>query len=107
MPKKKISVAQDETFHPKTCLVAIEPISDFILLEQYSEKRDAESWNTTMDVALTGLNVEVIQSTSDEAKGILSHVENNLGAHHSPDVFHVQHDISKACSAAFSSKTRR
>lgn len=107
MPKKKISVAQDETFHPKTCLVAIEPVSDFILLEQYSEKRDAESWNTTMDVALTGLNIEVIQSTSDEAKGILSHVEKNLGAHHSPDIFHVQYDISKACSAALSSKTRQ
>ena len=43
MSKKKITVCQDETFHPEICLVAIEPVSNYILLEQYSEKRDAES----------------------------------------------------------------
>ena len=106
MSYKKISVAEDETFHPQTCLVAIEPASNFILLEKYSEKRDAASWNTEMDEALYGLNVDVIQSTSDEAKGIVNHAEKHLGAHHSPDIFHVQHDISKGCSAPLALKTR-
>ena len=34
MPPQKMTVCQDETFHPETCLVAIEPVSNFILLEQ-------------------------------------------------------------------------
>ncbi|WP_155067826.1 hypothetical protein [Piscirickettsia salmonis] len=106
MSNKKISVAEDETFHPQTCLVAIELASNFILLEKYSEKRDAASWNAEMDEALSGLNVEVIQSTSDEAKGIVNHAEKHLVAHHSPDIFHVQHDISKGCSASLALKTR-
>ena len=33
MPPREISVCQDETFHPQTCLVAIEPVSNFLLLE--------------------------------------------------------------------------
>lgn len=33
MRPKTITVCQDETFHPETCLVALEPVSDFILLE--------------------------------------------------------------------------
>jgi len=32
MSPKQITIAQDETFHPKPCLVAIEPVSNFILL---------------------------------------------------------------------------
>jgi len=34
MAPQKITVCQDETFHPETCLVAIAPVSNFILLEQ-------------------------------------------------------------------------
>lgn len=48
MLSKKISMCGDETFHPTPCLVAIEPVSNFILTEKYSEKRDAESWSTAM-----------------------------------------------------------
>jgi len=106
MPRQKISIAEDETFHPKPCLVAIEPVSNFILLEEYSDKRNAASWNTALDKAIKGLSVEIIQSTSDEAKGIVNHVEQHLGAHHSPDIFHVQQDVTKATSAAMASKVR-
>ena len=35
MTPKEITVCQDETFHPDTCLVGIEPDSNFILLEKY------------------------------------------------------------------------
>jgi hypothetical protein len=98
MPEKKISVCEDETFHPEICLVAIEPVSDFILVEQYAKQRDAETWNQALKQALEGLPVEVIQSTSDEAKGILAHVRDDLGAHHSPDLFHGQRELCKATS---------
>jgi len=106
MPAKKISIAEDETFHHKPCLVAMEPVSNFILLEEYGEKRDAKSWNTMLGKALNDLPVKIIQSTSDEARGIVNHVEESLGAHHSPDIFHVQQDISKGTSAAMAAKVR-
>ena len=98
MERKKISVCEDETFHPEICLVAIEPVSGFILVEKYAEHRDAETWNEAIKQATRGLAVEVIQSCSDEAKGILRHVGEGLGAHHSPDLFHPQQELHKATS---------
>ena len=41
MQPKEIAVCQDETFHPETCLVAIEPASNFILVEKYADSRKA------------------------------------------------------------------
>jgi hypothetical protein len=32
----------------------MEPVSNFILLERYAEKRDAASWNAAMDEAKVG-----------------------------------------------------
>jgi len=107
MESKKITIVQDETFHPETCLVAIEPVSNFILLEKYSSGRKAKDWTSAMEHAISSMPVEVIQSTSDEGKGICSHVKNDLGAHHSPDVFHVQSEITKATSAILQSKKRQ
>jgi hypothetical protein len=40
-----------------------------------------------------------MQSTSDEAPGLLAYVEQHLGAHHAPDLFHVQHELSTAVCA--------
>ena len=59
-----------------------------------------------MEQALAGLNCQVMQSTSDEAPGLLAYVEHHLGAHHSPDLFHVQHELSKAVSAPMAVKQR-
>ena len=59
-----------------------------------------------MEQALAGLHCQVIQSPSDEAPGLLASVEHHLGAHHSPDVFHVQHALSKAVSAPMAAKQR-
>ncbi|WP_339138606.1 MAG: hypothetical protein WGN25_09865 [Candidatus Electrothrix sp. GW3-4] len=39
MPPKAITLAEDETFHPEICLVAMEPVSNYILLEKYAENR--------------------------------------------------------------------
>ena len=107
MPEKWITLCEDETFHPAICMVAIEPISNFIILEKYVEKRDAETWNRVVRQALGELAVKVIQVASDEAKGLISHTEKGLGAHHSPDVFHVQYEISKGTSGALSSAIKK
>src|SRR5713101_69273 len=84
----------------------MEPVSNYIVLEQAATARDQDTWNALMEEALSGLNCRVIQSTSDEAPGLLAYVEHHLGAHHSPDLFHVQHELSKAVSAPMAVKQR-
>ena len=44
MPARQIALCEDETFHPEPCLVAIEPVSDFIVLEQYVSDYTAATW---------------------------------------------------------------
>ena len=93
---KEITLCEDETFPERgICLVAVEPVSNFIALEAYAERRDAATWNATVCDAVGGLGVTVIQSTSDEAKALLRHAQ-DIGAHHSPDLFHGQREITKA-----------
>ncbi len=106
MPRKAITVTQDETFTGGLCLVTMDPDSNFILLEQLAQARDQGSWNARMAPALAQLNCQVIQSTSDEAPGLLAYVEHYLEAHHSPDLFHVQHELSKAVCAPMAIKER-
>ncbi|MBF0204091.1 MAG: response regulator, partial [Desulfamplus sp.] len=107
MTPKKISAIEDETFHPETCLVAIEPVSNYILLEEYASGRKADDWTSALEKATEGLNVEVIQVTSDEGKGIVSHVKNDLKAHHSPDLFHIQHELIKGTSVMLKSRVKK
>ena len=106
MPAKAITLAKDETFTGGLCLVAAEPKSNYIILEQTAHGRDQDTWNTLMEKALAGLNCQVIQSTSDEAPGLLAYVEHHLGAHHSPDLFHVQHELVKAVCGPMATKQR-
>ena len=106
MPPKDITLTQDETFTGGLCLVGIEPVSNYIVLEQAAQARDQDTWQDLMEQALSGLNCRVMQSTSDEAPGLLAYVEHHLGAHHSPDLFHVQHELSKAVSASMAVKQR-
>ena len=98
MSSRSIALCQDETFHPEICLVGIEPLSNFIVLERYAPDRTAASWTQALDQALQGLPVEVIEVTSDAAKGLCRHVTVDLGAHSSPDLFHVQHEVANAMS---------
>lgn len=106
MPAKAITVAKDETFTGGLCLVAMEPKSNYIILEQAAQGRDQDTWHALMEQALAGLNCQVIQSTSDEAPGLLAYVEHHLGAHHSPDLFHVQHELVKAVCGPMATKQR-
>jgi hypothetical protein len=99
MPDKQITLTEDETFHVgEPCLLALEAASNFILVEEYSSDRRAETWNAVVAQALLGLQVEVIQSTSDEGRALIKHARESLGVHHSPDLFHAQQEISRGTS---------
>ena len=106
MPPKDLTLTQDETFTGGLCLLTMDPESNFIILEQLAQARDQTTWNEFMAPALAQLNCRVIQSTSDEASGLLAYVEHYLEAHHSPDLFHVQHELVKAVSAPVGTKER-
>jgi hypothetical protein len=106
MPAKDITMAQDETLTGGLCLVGIDPVSNYIVLEQAALARDQDTWHALMERALAGLNCKGIQSTSDETPGLLAYVEHHLGAHHSPDLFHVQQELRKAISAPLATKQR-
>jgi Family of unknown function (DUF6399) len=99
-------MAQDETFTGGLGLIGLEPVSNSSLLEHPAPARDHDTWQARMEQARVGLTCTVMQSTSDEAPGLLAYVEHHLGGHHSPDLFHVQHDLSKAVSAPMAAKQR-
>jgi hypothetical protein len=97
MPKKKITVCPDENFHgQQACLVAVEPASNFLVLEAYHPQRDGATWTAALKQALHGLPVEVVQVTSDQAKGLVACARDGLEAQHTPDLFHGQQDLSRA-----------
>jgi len=106
MPQKDLTVTQDETFTGGLCLITMDPESNVIILEQAAQGRDQTTWHELMEPALAPLNCRVIQSTSDEAPGLLAYVEHYLEAHHSPDLFHVQHELVKAVSGPIATKER-
>jgi hypothetical protein len=97
MPARTLSACLDENFHQdQLCLVGIEPESGFVLLEEYHARRDGETWTAAVRQAVQGLPVEIVQVTSDQATGLIACAEEGLEAHHTPDLFHVQRELSKA-----------
>jgi hypothetical protein len=96
MAPRAVTVCEDETFHPATCLVALEPVSGFILLEQYAADRTAATWTQALRDACAGLPITIVQGTADEASALRRHIEGDYDAHHSPDLFHLQHEVAKA-----------
>jgi hypothetical protein len=106
MPPKDLTVTQDDTCTGGLCLITMDPESNFILLEQLAQARDHIPWNDLMAPALAQRKCRVIPSTSDEAPGLLASVEHYVEAHHSPDLFHVQHELVKAVSGPMATKER-
>ena len=106
MPPKEMTMTLDETLTGGLCLVGMDPESNDIVLEHTAPTRDQDTWDALMAPALAGLNCKVIQATSDEAPGLLAYVAHHLGAHHSPDLFHVQQELSKAVAAPMATKQR-
>ena len=52
MAPRQVTVCEDETFHPQICLVALEPVSNFILLEQYAKDRSSATWTQALEQAI-------------------------------------------------------
>lgn len=91
MKPQTITLIPDEHFHSgKPCLVAIEPVSNFIAVECYRDRRDAGTWKEAIDAGTAGMPVEVIQMTSDQARALVCCAEKGFQAAHSPDLFHGQ-----------------
>ncbi len=107
MPVKIITLCEDETFHPEICLVAIEPVSNFILVEKYAMDRKTKTWDEAVCDALDNLPVEVIQVASDEGRSLISHALKGLKVHHSPDCFHVIYEIGRGTCGALMSKVKK
>lgn len=95
MPPRAIAACADETFHPRICLVAIEPVSNFILLEKYALTRDGLTWATALRESTRGMPVWINQLVGDQAKGLRNAALEHLGAHAGADLFHPQYELSK------------
>jgi PAS domain-containing protein len=96
MASKDIVLCPDENFHgPHVCLVAIEPVSNFILVEAYREQRDSVTWAKAIRDGINGLPVHVVNLTSDQASGLVCCATKELQAAHQPDLLHLQHDLAK------------
>lgn len=92
--KRSIVACLDENFHRQhPYLVAIEPISDFILLEQHAPCRDAQTWTTLVKQACEGLPIDIALICSDQAKGLIACARDGFAVPHNPDLMHIQHDI--------------
>ena len=107
MPPRAIAVVPDETFPDGMLLVAQEPVSGFLLVEQHSERRDADTWARALREGLAGLPVTVEQVTSDEASGLRALAREKLGVPHNSDVFHGQNELCKGIFGALRGLLRR
>jgi hypothetical protein len=89
-----ITLCADENFHgPQGCLVAIEPASNFILLERFAPRRDGATWTAAIEQALAGLPVRVVLLCSDRATGLIRCARDGLRVLHQPELFHLLRDL--------------
>jgi hypothetical protein len=94
MEFKTVTLTVDEHFHAvKPCLVAMEPVSGFLVVECYRDNRTAETWTTAINEGTVGMHIQVVLLTSDLAKALVCCAEKNLEVLHSPDLFHGQHEL--------------
>jgi Family of unknown function (DUF6399) len=94
MKPKTITVVPDEHFHSgRPCLVAIEPVSNFIAVECYRDHRDANTWKEAIAEGTRAMPVEIVQMTSDLARALVCCAQKGFAAAHSPDLFHGQRDL--------------
>jgi hypothetical protein len=106
MRRRKITAGLDELFRGRRpCLVAIEVVSNYILLEKFTEDRTADTWKKELEPRLNDVNVELGQVVSDLC-GAIRAVTKDLGAEHISELFHAQYEISKATSAPLASQVR-
>jgi hypothetical protein len=95
MAHKEIALCLDENFHgPHVCLVGIEPVSDFILIETYRDQRDSATWAAAIRTGIAALDVTLVLFTSDQASGLIRCAECEFSLWHQPDLLHLQQDLS-------------
>jgi hypothetical protein len=87
-------------------LVVVEPVSGFIVLEHYAADRTAATWTQALSAACAGLPITIVQGAGDEATALRRHIEGDYAAHHSPDLFHLQHEVAKATGLALARAVR-
>ncbi len=94
MEHRHIALVPDENFHGNhVCLVAAEPASNFIFVEQYADRRDEATWTVAIQEGIDGLPITVLLLTSDRAKGLIACADNGMECHHLPELFHGQRDL--------------
>jgi Family of unknown function (DUF6399) len=97
LTEKDITLCLDEHFHgPQNCLVAIEPVSNFILLETYRDQRDSTTWAAVLAEGCAGLPVHIVALTSDQASGLVCCALKELEVLHHPDLMHLQQNLGKS-----------
>jgi hypothetical protein len=93
---KDIGLCCDEHFHELfICLVGIEPVSGFIVVETYAPRRDSVTWAMAINTGLDGLPVRLVYLTSDQASGLVCCAETELEVQHHPDLMHLQCNLGK------------
>jgi Family of unknown function (DUF6399) len=101
MSSRPIALIADENFHgPDPCLVALEPASGFIVVEEYQPQRDAPTWAAAIRRGLNGLEVEVVLLTSDEARGLVACAGQQLRVQHLPELFHGLRHLARPFGTA-------
>jgi hypothetical protein len=100
MRERPIVIAADETWLNEMCLVGMDTRSNYILVEEYADSRDGETWQTVVERALKGLRVKVVGIAADEGAGLGRLIHTLLGVQKAPDVLHVQRDLWKALGQA-------
>src|SRR5436190_2302797 len=67
MSHRHIALVPDENFHgPHVCLVAAEPASNFLFVEQYADRRDEATWTADIEPSGAGLPGNVLLTSSDQ-----------------------------------------
>jgi hypothetical protein len=106
MRHRKITAGLDEMFRGGLpCLVAIEVVSNYILLEKFTEDRTANTWIRELAPRLKELNIGLGQVVSDLCGAIRSATK-DLGAEHIPELFHALQEMSKGTSCQLSAQER-
>jgi hypothetical protein len=95
MTAKDIVLCGDENFHSSICLIAMEPVSNFILVEAYATQRDSQTWAKAIATGIDGLPVTVVVFTTDQASALIRCAEKELEVLYQPDLFHLQHNLGK------------
>ncbi len=108
MPLKNITIATDENFrNDQMTLISMEPNSGMILTEQLEENRDTLTWEKVVKEGVKGLNVTIIQVTGDAAQGLTKLAIDILKGNKSPDLFHIQQDITKGLTTKLARKLQQ